>query len=254
MDGSTQIATTQAAGLPAVPAGTDPFSSYGAKVGQQGTFLTFKNGEFLFGQNGDELPIGTKLAANVGGLRVGWKRWFAGAVTDDMLELLVDQKPLQPRNSLGDMDPQMWERDEKTKEPRDPWQFTNELTLVDGDGETYIYATASKGGIGAIGRLCKVYGKEYRQRPGMVPIVELATDFYMHKDYGKTYFPIFNLVDWVSEEELLASGAADEGGGSDERAVATEPATPAAAAAHEPAPKTAPAAPAPRATARKARF
>ena len=223
MDGNTQIApAAPAAGLPAAQAGTDPFSSYGAKVGQQGTFLTFKNGEFMFGQDGKELPLGTRLAANVAGLRLGWKRWFAGAVTDDFLELLIDQKPIAPRNTLGDMDSALWEIDTTTKQPRDPWQLTNELTLVDNEGETFIYATASKGGIGAIGRLCKAYGQQYRQRPGQVPIIELATDHYMHKEFGKTYFPVFNLVDWVDESEV--------GGGAAEVAEVAPPAAPPPAA------------------------
>lgn len=221
MDGNTQIATAAPASLPATQAGTDPFSSYGAKVGQQGTFLTFKNGEFMHGQDGKEIPLGTKLAANVAGLRLGWKRWFAGAVTDDFLELLIDQRPIAARNTLGDADSSLWEIDTTTKQPRDPWQLTNELTLVDNEGETFIYATSSKGGIGAIGRLCKEYGKAYRQRPGQVPIIELATGYYMHKEYGKTYFPEFNIVDWVDENEV-GSGAEAEA----EEDAASAPAAP----------------------------
>lgn len=180
------------------------FASYGAKVGQTGLFLTFKNGEFLAGQNADEIPLGTRLAANVAGLRIGWKRWFGGQVTDDLLVPLVEQQPMPPRNSLGDLDQQLWERDEKTKVPRDPWQITNELILVDPEGQEYIYATASKGGIGAIGRLCKEYGKLYRQKPGMVPIIALGNDHYMHKEFGKTYVPDFKIVDWADETSLDA--------------------------------------------------
>lgn len=220
MDGSTAIATQN----------DNVYASYGAKVGQAGLFLSFKNGDFNYGQNGDCLPLGTRLAANMAGLRVGWKRWFGGQVTDDMLELLTDQRPVAPRNTLGDNDQALWERDEKTKVPRDPWQFTNELLLADGEGQQYVFATASKGGIGAIGRLCKDYGKLYRQKPGMVPIVELATDFYMHKEYGKTYFPIFNLVDWVAEDELSIPGASAE-----EAVTAAPPAPVAAAPAAAPA-------------------
>lgn len=182
-------------------AGGDPFSSYGAKVGLQGTFLTFKNGEYLAGQDGKEIPIGTRLAANMNGLRVGWRRWFGDQLTDDLTELLIDQKPIAPRNTLGDDDAALWEKD-NTGKPRDPWQLTNVIELMSADGETYIYATGSKGGIGAIGRLCKEYGKLYRQKPGMVPIVTLERDFYMHKEFGKTYFPVFPIVDWADENAL----------------------------------------------------
>lgn len=205
------VATTNGAGLPA-NTGSDPFTSYAAKVTQQtGQFLTFKNGEYLYGQDAAELPLGTKLAANVAGLMIGWRRWFGGKVTDDLLDLLTEQKPLPTRSALGDNDPAMWEKDDRSGAPRDPWMFTNSLTLVDNEGETYIYSTGSKGGLNAIGQLCKAYGQEYRQRSGMVPIVELANDFYIHATYGKTYVPVFNLVGWT-DEGAIEMGATDESG------------------------------------------
>jgi hypothetical protein len=209
-----------------VPAihGADPYSSYGAKVGTQGTFLTFKNGEYLAGQDAKEIPLGTKLAANMPGLRIGWRRWFADQLTDDRTILLIEQNAIEPRNMLGDADPDLWETD-NTGKKRDPWQLTNVLEMVDGEGESYIYATGSKGGIGAIGRLCKEYGKAYRQRPGQVPIVELGRDSYMHKEFGKTYFPVFTIVGWTDENSLTI-----EGGDNPEPSKA-EPTPPAAAAA-----------------------
>ena len=59
------------------PFGGDPFSAYGAKVSVGNhQFLTFKNGEYLYGQNANVLPLKTRLAANMPGLRVGWRRWW----------------------------------------------------------------------------------------------------------------------------------------------------------------------------------
>lgn len=183
--------------------GGDPYASYGAKVGAQGTFLTFKAGEFLYGQEGKSLPLGTRLAANMQGLRIGWRRWWDDKITDDLTELLNDRPVIKQRNELGDTDSTLWKKDKEGR-PFDPWQLTNVLEFVDTDGERYIYATGSRGGIGAVGKLCSVYGKAYRQRPGMVPIVELGNEFYMHASYGKTYVPVFNLVDWAPEDALEA--------------------------------------------------
>lgn len=210
------------------------YASYGARVGNQGTFLTFKNGEFLAGQDGTELALDTKLIANMAGFRIGWRRWWDDQITDDLTELLVDQLPMKQRNELGDMDQALWKKDNNGK-PFDPWQLTNILDFADQEGEVYIYATGSKGGIGALGRLCKEYGKQYRQHPGMLPIIQLNRDHYMHKEFGKTYFPVFNLVDWVDEGEVGGGGAEVE-----EAGVAPAP------------PPPAPAAPA--AASRKARF
>lgn len=190
--------------------GGDPFSSYGAKVGTQGTFLTFKNGEYLAGQDAKEIPISTKMAANMQGFRIGWRRWFGDQLTDDLTELLADQPHIAQRNTLGDDDQALWEKD-NTGKPRDPWQLTNVLEFINSEGESFLYATGSKGGIGALGRLCKEYGKLYRQRPGQVPIVELGRDHYMHKEFGKTYFPVFTIADWVDENALTIESADDAG-------------------------------------------
>lgn len=189
--------------------GGDPYSSYGAKVGTQGTFLTFKNGEYLAGQDAKEIPIGTKMAANMPGLRIGWRRWFGDQLTDDLTELLVEQPMVKTRSELGDNDPANWEVGTDGKK-RDPWQLSNVLEFVDNEGESFLYATGSKGGIGALGRLCKEYGKLYRQKPGMAPIVELGRDHYMHKEFGKTYFPVFMIVGWTDENALKIEEGASE--------------------------------------------
>jgi hypothetical protein len=181
--------------------GDDPYSAYAAKVVQQeGTFLSFKTGEWLYGKDGDSLSLGTKLIANLPGLKIGWLRWQNKQVTDDRMELLTTQTIRLRREELGDLDETLWDIDSATGKPRDPWRFTNALQLSTDDAEVYIYGTSSKGGLNAIGRLCQVYGREYRQRPNMLPIVELQKDFYMHQTYGKTYFPVFNVVGWTSSD------------------------------------------------------
>jgi hypothetical protein len=188
---------------------SDPYLAYAAKtVTQEGSFLSFKGGEWLFGQDGAMLALGTRLACNMEGLKIGWRRWWNKEITDDLLELLSDQKPVPMRNSLGDPDPGMWEVGTDAK-PRDPWVFTNQLQLIDAEGNLYLYSTNSKGGLNAIGQLCKAYGQERRQRPGMIPIVELSNDYYMHREYGKTYVPKFELVGWTEANTLDMDGGAE---------------------------------------------
>lgn len=179
----------------------DPFASYGAKVDTQGTYLTFKGNEYLYGQEGHSLPIGTRAVAFMPGLRVGWRKWWDSKVFEDRTELLVDMIPIEPREDLGDNDEGRWQLD-LTGKPRDPWQMTNVLELAV-DGERYIYATGSKGGIGAIGRLCKAYSNQRKLAPeGALPIIELGSDFYMHPVYAKTYVPLFPIVGWADPNTL----------------------------------------------------
>ncbi len=197
---STAVAPTTPAGALAHPPGYDPYAAYGEQASAVKAYITFKNGEYLFGVDDDVIPLGTRFIANMPGLRVGWKRWSAGRVTDDLLDLLADGVPPRRRSDLGDLDQGLWEIDEKTKQPRDPWLFTNELVFRGQEtGDEFVFATSSKGGLGAIGELCKAYGKLYRQKPGMLPVIELGNDHYAHKVYGKTYFPVLRLVDWVRD-------------------------------------------------------
>jgi hypothetical protein len=189
-------------GTAIVPAGGDPYSSYGAKVGLQGNFLTFKNGEFTYGQDAKTLPMGTRVAVNMPGVRIGWRRWYGGQLTDDLTELLADRPHIQTRNTLGDDDPSLWEKDQDGK-ARDPWSLSNVIEFIDSEGERYIYASGAKGAINAIGKLCSEYGKLYRQRPGQAPVIALACDSYMHPVYKKTFVPVFTpIVGWTDENAL----------------------------------------------------
>ena len=200
--------TTQGSRREVVSAGGDMydvFGDYGAKA-QDGTFLSFSRvGEFEAGQDKEQVPFGTRVIANMPGLRQGWRCWIGGKVVDDRTELLVSRIPQQRRNELGDMDQGLWERDKEGK-PRDPWVETDILEMR-GDGANYIFSTTSKGGRGAIQRLCAAFNKAGRMRPGMLPIITLERDSYPHKEYGKTYFPVFEIVGWADADILSLAGA-----------------------------------------------
>lgn len=213
----------------------DPYAAYGHQASAVRPFITFKNGEYLFGADKEVIPLNTRLIADMAGLRIGWKRWGGKAVTEERLGLLSEGFKMPARHQLGDQEQSLWEKDEKLQ-PRDPWQLTNELTLMGLEtGDEFIFATSGKGGIGAVGELCKAYGKFYRQKPGMAPVIELDRDHYQHKVYGKTYFPVLKLVDWIPEPGTAAT---------ESQASALPQASPATAlpppAAQAPAPAKAP--------------
>ena len=226
---STSVTTTQPAGIPAHSAAYDPYAAYGEQATSNKVFITFKNGEYLYGADQDEIPVGSRFIANMAGLRIGWKHWSGKKVTEERMGLLAEGFHPPARHELGDFDQSLWELDDK-RQPRDPWQQTNELVLRGLEtGDEFVFATSGRGGIGAIGELCKAFGKLYRQKPGMAPVIELTNDHYNHKVYGKTYVPVLKLVDWVREPD-----------GVEERAetVAAPPAAP-------PAPSLPPAPPPP---------
>jgi hypothetical protein len=43
-----------------------------------------------------------------------------------------------------------------------------------------------------------------------VPIIELGRDYYTHPSYGKTYFPVFTIVGWTEEDNLVIPEAQPE--------------------------------------------
>lgn len=205
------VTNTNQSGAVAMQDGYDPFAAYGQEAASgSGAFLKFSKGEWLLGQNDDEIDLGRKLAANMGELSIGWIRWADGKPAERRMGLLAQGFKAEARDALGYTDQALWEKDDQGK-AKDPWNFTNELPLADPEtGEQMTFSASSKGGIGAIGNLCKAYGKEYRSQDGRVPVLELGRDSYKHPTYGKTYVPVLTISEWVDNASLAAAPAAND--------------------------------------------
>lgn len=189
-------------------AGKNVFEAYAEAANQNrivGDLLKFSKGEYLAGQNGDEIDEGTELVANMDEMMVGWVRWEGGKPTDMRMGRVVEGFVPPNRRELGDTDEADWEIDETSKEPRDPWQLTNYLIMkVPGGDQLYTFASSSKGGIGAIAKMAGAYGKAMRQRPDEYPVIALNVDSYKHpnKAYGKIFTPKLDIVGWVPKAEF----------------------------------------------------
>lgn len=211
---------TQQHGTAVANVGGNYFQSYGDQVSQKsivGKLLKFSKGDYLMGEDNEEVEEGTQLVANMDELMVGWIRWQDSKPTDQIMGRVAEGYQPQRRNELGDNDKAQWEIDEQGRE-RDPWQFSNYLIMKrpgeSGDGALFTFTTSSRGGLNAIGELCKTYGKEMRQRPDEFPIVALDVGSYQHsnKAYGRIKFPIFKVVGWAKKSEFDdLSSSEDEG-------------------------------------------
>lgn len=203
---NTAVATT----------GGNAFEQYGNAVSQRtivGELLKFSKGEYTFGQNDQEVEEGTTLIANMDELMVGWVKWEDGKPAEHLMGRISEGYVPQKRRELGDTDENEWETDDQGR-PRDPWQLTNYLLLKDPDGDQiYTFATSSRGGLNAIGELCKVYGRQMRQHPDDFPIIALNVDSYRHsnKAYGKIFTPKLDVTGWAPKAEFAeALEAADQ--------------------------------------------
>src|SRR5438128_173716 len=84
-------------------------------------------------------------------------------------------RPVPKRSELGHTDQERWEVDSHG-EKRDPWQFTNYLPLLAESGELFTFTTSSRGGIGAIGELCRRYSQHRKHHPDVLPMIALDVD------------------------------------------------------------------------------
>ena len=171
----------------------DPLVAYADAVSPRhivGKLLRFSKGDFFAGEESEPIPCGTKLTVAADELLAGWIKWADGRPTEPNMVRVADGKPPLKRSDLGDRDRSTWEADERG-EPRDPWQFTNYLPMMDEDGELYTFATSSAGGLTAVSDLVRRYGQHRRRHPDVYPIVMLGVNSYQHKkkEYGRIKYP-----------------------------------------------------------------
>jgi len=186
------------------------FTLYGESAGAgyiAGELLKFSKGDWLTGQQGQEIPEDTKLVAIMDSLTVGWQRWESQRPVAYRMGLLIEGFVPPPREELGDNEEDLWERDDRD-EARDPWQLTNYLQFVDPKNtqQVYTYTTSSKGGLSAVARLCREFGRarEKELRKDQYPLVMLSGGSYAHRDraLGRIKFPQFLIVGWVNKDDL----------------------------------------------------
>ena len=87
-------ASTRTSNLPA-NFSDDPYLDYGIEAATAGAnFLKFsRDGQgFTYGMDSTPLPLGTKLAANMAGVRVGWLKWLDGKPELPRADLAPEQK------------------------------------------------------------------------------------------------------------------------------------------------------------------
>ncbi|XIA62197.1 hypothetical protein ACFIOY_21385 [Bradyrhizobium sp. TZ2] len=192
--------------LPANPQQKSFYGEYGDQAAQRnivGQILKFSKGHYLAGASSDEVEAGTQVIVDMTSLEVGWQKWWSGKPVDSHMGLVLEGYQPPTLKNVGDRDPAEWEKDEDGV-ARDPWQFTNTVvmrqlgTTGDNDG-LFTFSTSSRGGINAIGVLCKEYDKKIRMGdPNLLPIIELNADSYPHsnKRFGVIDVPVFDVVGW----------------------------------------------------------
>ena len=124
--------TTQRPNAVELPADRNAFEQLAAALAQtpfDGDLLRFSKGEYL-ARNDELVELGTEFVADVPGLQVGWQKWEDGKPVQHEIGYVADGYRPPRRSELGDDEPSTWEVDEQGQ-PRDPWQKTMYLPLIE---------------------------------------------------------------------------------------------------------------------------
>jgi hypothetical protein len=170
-----------------------------------GRLLRFnKFGEYKAGQEQEEIECGTRMAAYMSSLCVGFQKWEDNRPVDQVMGPIGEGFVPPKREQLDDNDKSRWDTFDDGR-PKDPWQFTNTIVLVELEtSNLFTFSTASRGGLDAIGQLSLKYGERLRQHPNEMPVVELDRSKYQHPDrkVGEVRIPILRIVDWTPLKDL----------------------------------------------------
>jgi hypothetical protein len=209
--------TTTENKVPATTTDVDPFLQYADAVRPQhiiGKLLKHSKGEYLAGEDSEVIPLGTKMVVAMDLLTIGFVHWSNGKPDEHRMTLVADGVPPPRRSELGDTDPAQWEEKDAKGEPRDPWQLTQYLPMVDETQETFTFSTSSRGGIGAIAGLARHYARGRAAHPDAFPVVELQVDAYQHSNsaYGRIKVPKFMVVGWESKSTFFKTAGMESPG------------------------------------------
>ena len=120
-------------------------------------------------------------------------RWSGGKPAEYRVREVGRRLP--DREELGDQDEADWEAG-PSGEPRDPWQSTRFVYLVDPmTAEAFTFSTSTWGGRGAVADLGDQIQRMRYANPGAVPVVELHAAPMLTK-FGRKSKPWFKVVDW----------------------------------------------------------
>jgi hypothetical protein len=185
---------------------TNPWLEAASEAGNDfGRLLKFVKGRYE--SDGNEVPLGSEFVAYIDQVARAWVRFEDGKLVAQHISKIASGDKLPPREKLGHLDPEKWEKD-PSGQPKDPWAEQWYLAVVGlENGEVLTFVTGSKGGIGAIARLCNVYGRRYGD--GTLPIVALKVRSYKHKLFGRVETPDLEVVGWDGTP-LIKRSASEE--------------------------------------------
>jgi hypothetical protein len=148
-----------------------------------------KAGYFVYGAENIEVEPGSEWAVNPYSLMHGFACWAPGELLDERMVPFTQQPP--NKAELPDLG-QSWDQ-----------QVAMQLACVTGEdaGTNVLYKGTSTGLRNATKELINAIISQLQvDKELIVPIVELETDSYNHKQYGQIFYPILTIKKWNTIE------------------------------------------------------
>jgi len=236
---NTNISTTAAGGavgaLKNLKAGLQNVHTSTKPKGGEPILRLGRDGLWIFGADNTEVEDGSTWAVNPLSLQHGficWKVIPEGSKESPELlgEEMVSMFSAKPdKLSLSDYG--------------HPWAdcLSFNLLCLDGEdkGEQVLYKTSSTGGLRATREfIAALMAQLDKDESKPVPVIELKSDHYKHKTYGKTYFPVFDIVEFVAMDQAPEAGGGEPAQAEEPKQAEPPQATRRRAAAPEPEPET----------------
>jgi|KBSMisStandDraft_5_1062788.scaffolds.fasta_scaffold956499_1 hypothetical protein len=153
----------------------------------------------IVGKENEAVKEGRQLVAV--STAAAWVKWEGGKP----IEYRVREPgvPMPERGELGDCDRTEWENGSDGK-PRDPWQNTRFVHLIDPQtAEAFTFSTSSGGGVDCVINLADQIKRMRSKHPNAVPLVELGAA-PMRTKHGWKSKPMLRVVGWRNAAVTVA--------------------------------------------------
>lgn len=179
-------------------------------VGGDYLLRMLKDGTWVYGAENIEVEPKSEWAVNPLSLVHGWVAWsdYKKKTNEVLAEVMVPaSQPLPAYDTLREV------KDDEGKVAEYSQQISFQLQCLTGEdkGEQVRYKATSVGGMNASKELLgAIIAQLDEDMNNPVPVLVLGSDSYNHKTYGKTYVPVFEIVDWVPLDEAIKPPMTDK--------------------------------------------
>lgn len=166
-------------------------------------YLSFgKDGKWSFGKN--TAVDGERVVLNITTLKSGYVCW----TNYDPKERRKNEKLGEEMRltTMGGVDPSTL--------PDLGWEWKQQQSVegrfLDGDREEFNYTASSLGGLEAMTTVIDaILGRiEDGEQVYLFPVVVLSSDWYEHRQYGKTYKPVLEIEAWADVDGVIEGAKA----------------------------------------------